>query len=185
MLNYLEDANETQFTTALGELFRDEPTLSQFTPGQTERFFMLWARRDRLNDINQAVAAHPEWLRFAWREVARYHASQNDFAEAWRIVRRYAIPPVLPTEAVGVSIPQLEQKVYANPGGVADGYALYRAQMTAGRTDDALTTARHFAERAGAPAYFHFLEAEAWAAKQNWERAWQSLERYHRANEGR
>ena len=39
MLNYLEDANEAQFTAALGELFRNDPTLSQFTPGQTERFF--------------------------------------------------------------------------------------------------------------------------------------------------
>ena len=184
-LNYLEDANEAQFTTALGELFRNDPNLSQFTPAQTERFFLLWARRDRLNDINQAVAAHPEWLKFGWREVARYHANQNDFAEAWRVVRRYATPPVLPAEAVGVSIPDLEQKVYAKPGDVADGYALYRAQFGAGRTDDALTTVRHFTDRPGAPAYFHFLEAEAWAAKENWERAWQSWERYRRATEGR
>ena len=88
-------------------------------------------------------------------------------------------------EAVGVSIPDLEQKVYAKPGDVADGYALYRAQFGAGRTDDALTTVRHFTDRAGAPAYFHFLEAEAWAAKENWERAWQSWERYRRATEAR
>ena len=185
MLKYLEDANETQFATALNELFRNDSTLSQFTPGQTERFFMLWARRDQLDEINGAVAAHPDWLKFAWREVARYHAKQNDFAEAWKIVRRYATPPVLPAEAVGVSIPQLEQKVYANPGDVADGYALYRAQLAADRTDDALGTVRHFTERPGAPAYFYFLEAEAWAAKEDWERVWQSWQRYSRAVEGR
>ncbi len=32
--------------------------------------------------------------------------------------------------------------------------------------------ARHFTHEQSAPAYFHFLAAEAWAAKQNWERAW-------------
>jgi hypothetical protein len=38
--------------------------------------------------------------------------------------------------------------------------------------DDALLTARHFSERPNSPAYFHFLEAQCWAEKQNWERAW-------------
>jgi hypothetical protein len=38
--------------------------------------------------------------------------------------------------------------------------------------DDALRTARHFSERPNAPAYFHVLEAQCWATKQNWERAW-------------
>ena len=185
MLKYLEDANEAQFTEALHDLFRRDPNLSQFTPGQTERFFMLWARRDQLDNLNQAVAAHPEWLKFAWREVARYRANRSEFAEAWRIVRRYSVPPALPEAAAGASIPQLEQKLYANPGDIADGYKLYRAEMTAGQTDDGLATARHFTARPGAPAYFHFLEAEAWAAKENWEHAWQSWQQYCRASDVR
>jgi hypothetical protein len=52
------------------------------------------------------------------------------------------------------------------------GYELYRAQMQNGRVEDALLTARHFSERPNSPAYFHFLEAQCWAEKQNWERAW-------------
>ncbi|MBA2622433.1 MAG: hypothetical protein H0U88_02265 [Chthoniobacterales bacterium] len=44
--------------------------------------------------------------------------------------------------------------------------------MEARKMDDALITLRRCAEQPGAPAYFHFLEAEAWAAKENWERAW-------------
>ena len=90
----------------------------------------------------------------------------------------HARPPVLPPAVADVSIPQLEQKLYASPGDYADGYALYRAQITAGRMDDALATARHFTARPGAPAYFHYLKAEAWAAKENWERAWQSWQDY-------
>ena len=177
-LKYLEDSNDAQFEEALRELLRSDPTLSQFTPDQTQRFFILWARRDLLDNLNQTVGTHPEWLKFAWPGVARYHASRNEFADAWQFVRRYAVPPVLPREAAGGSISQLERKLYANPGDFADGYALYRAQVAAGRTDDALATARHFTGRPDAPAYFHFLEAEAWAAKENWERAWQSWQHY-------
>jgi hypothetical protein len=36
-----------------------------------------------------------------------------------------------------------------------------------------------------APAYFHFLEAEAWAAKKNWERAWQSWQQYQSVSANR
>ena len=65
--------------------------------------------------------------------MARYHAGKGEFEEAWQIVRRYAQPPVLPGATAGVSIPQLEQKLYANPADYADGYALYRAQMAPAR----------------------------------------------------
>ncbi len=50
--------------------------------------------------------------------------------------------------------------------------------MDAGKTDDARDTLRHFTVRPDAPAYFYFLQAEAWAAKENWERAWQSWQAY-------
>jgi hypothetical protein len=79
----------------------------------------------------------------------------------------------------------LKQELYANPGDYAVGYALYRTQIDSGKTDDALASARHFTARPGAPAYFHYLEAEAWAAKENWERVWQSWQRYCRATEAR
>jgi hypothetical protein len=44
--------------------------------------------------------------------------------------------------------------------------------MQNGRVDDALLIARHFSERLNSPAYFSFLEAQCWAEKQDWERAW-------------
>ncbi|CAN5591786.1 hypothetical protein BH18VER2_BH18VER2_03430 [soil metagenome] len=50
--------------------------------------------------------------------------------------------------------------------------------MDAGKTDDALPTIRRFTVRPDAPAYFHYLLAETWAAKEKWERAWQSWQAY-------
>ena len=78
------------------------------------------------------------------------------------------------------SIDDLEHKYQSNPDDIAAGYALYRAQVKAGKMDDALATARHFTARPGAPNYFHYLEAEAWAAQGNWERAWRSWQLYER-----
>jgi hypothetical protein len=53
--------------------------------------------------------------------------------------------------------------------------------MQNGRIDDALLTARHFSERPNSPAYFHFLEGQCWAEKQNWERAWNAWQAFHAA----
>jgi len=72
----------------------------------------------------------------------------------------------------------LEQQFLKNPDDLAIGYALYRSEMNAGKLDDALNTVRHFTMRSDSPAYFNFLEAETWAAKSNWQRAWQSWLEY-------
>ena len=87
----------------------------------------------------------------------------------------------MPRIAGGASLQELQNRYASNPDNLTTGYALYHAQMEAGRFDDALNTARHFSERASSPAYFRYLEAQAWAAKQNWERAWGAWLKYREA----
>jgi O-antigen ligase len=184
-INYLEAATSPQFEAALRELLLRDPALAQFSPAQETRLFALWSNHDPLDELVRGVQTHPEWLEFAWPGIARYHAGRHEFEEAWQLVRRYAQAPSLPRSAAGESIPQLEQELYANPGDYAAGYALYRAQIDAGKLDDALATLRHFTARPDAPAYFHYLQAEAWAGKQNWERAWRSWQDFQSASQQR
>ncbi len=179
-INYLEDANPTRFEAEIRDLLARDPALAQFTPAQKRRLFELWSRQDSLDELVRQVESHPEWLKFAWPGMARYHAARGEYAEAWQFVRQHAPAPVLPQPAAEEPIPQLEKDLYASPDDVAVGYALYRAQMAAGRTDDALATARHFTARSNSPAYFYYLVAKAWAAKGEPERAWRSWEEFQR-----
>ena len=50
-----------------------------------------------------------------------------------------------------------------------------------GLIDDALVTIRHFTVNRKPPAYFHLLEAQAWAAKKNWERSWNAWQTFEKA----
>ncbi len=184
-INYLEAATRPQFEAALQKLLADDPELQQFTPEEKKRLFELWSNRDPLDELLRNVRTHPEWLEFAWPGVARYHAGRREYEEAWQLVRRYAPPPVLPKHASGASILQLKQELYASPDDYAVGYALYRAQIDAGKTDDALATLRHFTIRPDAPPYFQYLEAETWATKENWDRTWQSWKAYESAGRER
>ena len=176
-----EHAGGAQFMSALRRFLEDDPDLQRFSAEEKTRFFSLWAERGDLSELPQAIETHPDWMNHAWRAMAKYHASRNDFRGAFEIVRRFGETPPLPEAAAGSSIDQLRQAFHAAPDNYGVGYQLYREQMREGKIDEALLTARHFTELASCPRYFHFLEAEAWAAKENWERAWKAWEKFQTA----
>ncbi|HEY2713539.1 MAG TPA: O-antigen ligase family protein [Chthoniobacterales bacterium] len=181
-VKYLEAATPAEFETMIKLVLASDPSLGRFSVPEKQRLFELWSTHDPLDELLRQVQLHPDWLELGWPGVARYHVGQNDFAEAWKLVRRYAQPPAMPQAAEGASLAGLAQQLYARPNDFALGYSLYRAEMKAGKVDDALNTARHFDAQPGAPPYFYYLEAEAWGAKENWPRAWELWQRYQTAS---
>jgi O-Antigen ligase len=171
-LPYLKRVSDASFNRALVQLLRNDPNLESFSETEKLALFAFWSERGDPEGISRAVEEHPDWLRYAWLGMAKYKASKDDFRAAYELTQRYGEPVALPRVAANLSLQDLEKRFYAAPGNYGIGYELYRAQMQNGRIDDALLTARHFSERTNSPAYFHLLEAQCWAEKQNWERAW-------------
>jgi hypothetical protein len=184
-ITYLENISPGEFPAAVQDLLERDPNLSQLDAGEKARLFALWSQRETLDDLVAVVRAHPEWMRFAWVGLARWNASKGEYQQAWELVRQNVAAPALPAPNSASSIPQLEQQTYANPRDYAAGYALYEAQLAAGKPGDALATLRHFTAQPGAPGYFFFLEAQSWAAQKNWERAWDAWEKFQQSSAGR
>src|SRR6266487_2962016 len=180
-LPYLSRISGARFNRALAQLLKNDPDLRSF--GETEKLalFAFWSERGDPEEISRAVEQHPDWLRYAWLGMAKYKASKNDFRAGYELTQRYGEPVALPRVATNFSLQDLEDRFRAAPESYGFGYELYRAQMQNGRVDDALLTARHFNERPNSPAYFHFLEAQCWAGKQNWERAWNAWQSFQAA----
>jgi hypothetical protein len=160
------------FTIALKRFLESDPDLHAFNPEEKKKLLALWAERGDLDEFVRAVEIHPGWRSAAWRGLAKYYAGKNDFRAAVELMRQFEAPPVFPQPNESTSTEELQQKFYADSNNFAIGYALYRAQTHDGKIDDALSTVRHFTAQPGVPAYFHYLEAESWTAKENWERAW-------------
>jgi Flp pilus assembly protein TadD len=180
-LPYLARISGPEFNRALGKVLENDPDLSSFSDTEKLALFTFWSDRGDAAELSRATAQHPDWLPYAWLGVAKYAASQNDFHAAYELTQRYGEPVALPRISSSASVQQLESRFRASPDNYAIGYELYRAQMQSGRIDDALMTARHFSERANSPAYFRYLEAQGWAEKQNWERAWTAWQAFHAA----
>ena len=180
-LIYLQGAAGADFMKALHRLLERDPNLQMFSSEERVKFFSLWAERGDRKELLSAVEAQPDWMKDAWRSVAKDHASGKGFRDAFELVRRFGQAPPLPEAPAGPSIDQLRQAFHANPDNYGAGFQLYHEQMRLGRTDEALMTVRHFTAQPAPPSYFHFLEAEAWAAKENWERAWKAWEKFDAA----
>jgi O-antigen ligase len=180
-LPYLSRISGARFNRALAQLLRNDPNLRSFSETEKLALFAFWSERGDPEEISRAVEQHPDWLRYAWLGMAKYKASKNDFRAGYELTQRYGEPVALPRVATNFSLQDLEKRFQAAPDNYAIGYELYRAQMQNGRIDDALFTARHFSERPNSPAYFHFLEAQCWAEKQNWERAWNAWQAFQAA----
>ncbi len=177
-LAYLERANAQDFTSAVNRLLENDPSLDKLNPAQKEKLFAFWSERGDLAQLGSLIEKHQDWLPMAWRGEAKYLAGRGDFRGAIELVRQFGVAPPLPQTASTATIEQLQKDSLGNPANYEAGLALYRAQMAANKVDDALVTVRRLTERKDAPRYFHFLEAEAWATKGNWERAWKAREEF-------
>jgi tetratricopeptide (TPR) repeat protein len=177
-LPYLDRLSDARFNRVFAQLLRNDPNLQSFSETEKLALFALWSERGDPAEIAQAVEQHPEWLGYAWLGVAKYKASKGDFRAACELTQRYGEPVALPRVPGNLSLQDLESRFNAAPDNFGVGYELYRAQMQNGRVDEALLTVRRFSERSNSPPYFHVLEAQCWAEKQNWERAWNAWQAF-------
>jgi O-antigen ligase len=180
-LAYLSRVSDQHFNHALAEFLKHDPNLETLTEQEKLALFSLWSEHGDLDQLAAAIEQHPKWLEYAWLGMSKYHAQKKDFRAAYELTQRYGEPVALPRVEGNSSIEDLQQRLYSSPDNYGVGYALYRAQKQAGRLDDALLTSRHFSERVNAPAYFHYLEAQCWAEKENWERAWSAWQGFRSA----
>lgn len=181
-LAFLGRVSGAPFNHGVAEFLKRDPGLKSLSEEEKLAFFSLWSERGDLDQLALTIQQHSEWLSYAWLGMATYHAKRNDFRAAYELTQRYGEAVAMPRVTGGALLEDLQKRYYATPDNYAAGYALYREQMQRGLIDDALNTARHFSERPKSPAYFHFLEAQCWAAKENWERAWGAWQAFRAAS---
>jgi O-antigen ligase len=178
---YLSNVSGETFRRGLEQFLKTDPDLASLTDPQKLALFELWSERGDLEELVRLVQQHPDWTRYAWLGIAKYDAGKQDFRSACNLIDRFGDPVAMPRISGEASLDELEKRFHATPDNFLVGYGLYQAQMERGRVDDALLTVRHFSERPGSPAYFRYLEAKGWAARQNWERAWKAWLAYREA----
>jgi O-antigen ligase len=179
-LIYFAQLGSDEFRPAFAKFFGIDPDLLQMKPEEKRQLFELWDKRGDPAALLAAVEGHPEWLQYAWRPVAKARAVSGDFRGACELLQKYDSDTTFPPLETGQSLEQLRNGVY-RADNFSAGYTLYREQVQRGQIRDALDTIRHFTNRGAVPAYFHLLEAQAWAANEKWESSWNAWKEFEKA----
>lgn len=175
---YLERANGPEFASALQRILLHDPNLESFSAEEKTKLFSLWSEKGDLSRLTAALEEHPAWLAYGWRAKAASLAKAKDFRGAWELAARFTKAPALPPAPEAASIEQLQRNFVSDPTNYGAAFSLYREQLKRGMAEDALHTLRRVTSLPVCPAYFHYLEAEQWAAREEWERAWSSWEAF-------
>ena len=183
-LPYLARITGDEFNRALEKVLENDPDLKSFTETEKLALFTYWSERGDGEKLSRATDTHPDWLPYAWFGLAKYQARKGDFKKACELTETYGEPVALPRISSNADLLQLESQYRVAPDNLVIGYELYRAQKQAGRTDDALQTVRHFSARSNSPTYWKYLEAQLWAEKKNYDRAWAAWLKFHAAQSG-
>ncbi|MEP6822962.1 MAG: hypothetical protein ABI946_11505, partial [Chthoniobacterales bacterium] len=178
----LERAHGNDFSEALRWLLKNDPDLSKLTSEQRSKLFVYWSDHGDTAQLTAFLDAHPEMLDFGWRGMAKEKVAAGDFRGAYELAQRFGPRPAMPQVPENVAAEQLQRSLIANPNDYLSAFALYQLQAREGKKNDALITVRRLTEKPSTPPYFHFLEAEAWAANGDWEHAWKAWEAYERGS---
>jgi hypothetical protein len=179
-LDYLAQVPATEFHDALNKYLERNPELIGLTSNEKRELFHLWRERGGLSSLVQVIDHHPGWLPLAWRAVAGSRAAAGDYRAACALMQQFGSDAVFPPLETGQSLQDLKARAREGNNFNA-GFSLCRQQLDRGEIEDALATARYFVANTQAPAYFHLLEAQALAAKQNWQESWKAWVAFEKA----
>ena len=174
LLALLQKADRLESTLEIGALLTEEPELATFTPEQRRTLFEAWYQHGDRSQLTLALLGHPAWQDDGWPWLARNYADARNYEAAWAVVQQFAPRPLLPAPPAETPRHELERKFSHQPEDFQNGLALYFAQKKSGETDAALATVAALKKIADHPAYVSWLEAELWAEKADWEKAWQA-----------
>ncbi len=179
LLMTLSNATPLEFSLQLDRLLTAHPDLKEFSPEQLQNLFQIWLRSGDTLSLVEAAARNPDWQRIAFREVSRAYANLQDYQQAYGLLSHYGSPAKLPDVGAG-DVQSLGQrfKISADPG--RDGLLLAVAQWRSRLGDDALRTITIASTDSRPPAELNYLASEIWAAKGDWQKAWEARAKYEK-----
>ena len=178
LLVFLGEADRLESEMLIRQLVEAEPKLSSLSDTQRKALFSVWYRKGDRRLLFSKLIANPGWHRDGWRWLATLYADAKDYEHACEIARDSTPRPTIPKPAGSKPLVELERLFRFRRDDIDVGLQFYRAQLSLGKTNDALETLRTLQAIPNSPAYLTFIEAELHEEAGNWEQAWKAWVRF-------
>lgn len=178
LLIFLQNAKPVEFEIELERLLSEDRQLHSFTPEELSVIFSLWYEKGDKLWLAETLRERSDWEQIAWRQLVRVYADYQDYRQAYETAQKFVPVPELPKTTSQEPLDKLAARFQINRTDLDDGLALYFAQIKEGQIDAALVTLRELIALKGSPKYLWYLEAELWAQKGEWQKAWRAFSRF-------
>ncbi len=176
---FLQSADAQEAREEIERILLADPTLQKFSPAQQADFLSCWWRSGQKDQLAQFLIEHPTLQPTGWKHLANWYAEKRQFQSAFELARQHHPAPTLPPSS-SRPIAELEKDFIRNKSDIAAGYALYSAQRSSKDLDEALATVHQLTDLRDCPAYLYYLQAEMFAEKSAWEKAWQAWTKFEK-----
>ena len=177
---WLEKAPAGEFERDLDGILKLDPDLKSLPDVEQTRLFSAWTTRGDKSGFIHQLEQNPAWQRNGWRFAAEYYAASGDFETACNLARRFIVTPPLPKLTPDFQLRDAQRRFIMNPSDFSSAYALYENQIKTGDDNKALDILEQVVASPDCPAYFHFLLAELYSKRNDWEKAWKSFTEFEK-----
>lgn len=160
------------------QMLTRDPHLDSFNVLQKQQFFRLWADKEGVPSVVEAVQRVPAWKQLTSLYFAQHLAGKGEFQRAYVMLHAILPVPLYPQLNSMESRDTLQRRALQRPDDFATAYLLIRNNLLAEDYTEALEKARTVVTQKGCPHYFYYLQAEAAAGQGQWKEAWEALSRY-------
>lgn len=178
LLIFFQNAGPFEFQIELQRLLSDDPKLASFSAAELAPLFSSWYQKGDKFDLARTLEEHPEWRKIGWRELARAYADREDYRRAYETAQQFSPQPELPQSGSPQPLDKARARFLVNRTNLDAGLDVYFAQIREGDIDNALGTVRELVALPNSPKYLSYFEAQLWAQRKDWQRAWQALARF-------
>lgn len=177
LITFLDYATPGEETKKIDDLLARDPDLQGLSFDQQKKLFAAWYAHGNRDDLTSLLMSHTQLQLTGWKYLAQHFADQQDFELAAITAMRYLQPPVTQTVPSDQPLSVLESHFYNRPDDVMEGVRLCQAQIRQNDPDGALDTISRLEKQKDCPRYIFYLKAQLCVKKQQWEDAWNALQR--------
>ena len=175
---FLAFASPDEAASELDGLLGRDPDLSTLSFDEQKKLFAAWYAHGDQESLARNLQAHDEWQAAGWSFLARHFADSQNFQLASVTAMKYLPAPVIQPIATDQSISVLASQFDDHSDDVIAGITLYQKQVEADQIDDALATIARLEKLKNCPRSIFYFEAELEIKQQQWEAAWNALQKY-------
>jgi O-antigen ligase/Flp pilus assembly protein TadD len=173
-----EDHSPGTFQWMLEEFLTQKTNVESLDSKDRNTLFQVWSQHgDRLALI-KGLEANSNWHLDGWQILCNEYARDGKYEEAFKMAKRYELPPTSPSITGLMPVNQLEQNFLFNPTDARRGIDLYFGYKSRGEWTQALATLEKVAALPTAPNYLSYEMASIYAEKEDFRRAWELMLQY-------